>query len=286
MAPPGVVRCSGTIGGQAGETSTTGPVGSFGGIVCGPFRGKNQRFLGVHSQLFKLGRNAASVNDLTLSHARPSLVLAGRRLRLPSWRALGIAAALVLAVALLGAAAWFWNASQQQRGSAVFAEALTRHRAAEGPQATPEARMAAMSDLERILAEYPSNVMVPQAAFLLGNLRYGAGQFDRARAAYQVTVARSGSGTMATLARAGLGYAWEGERKFPEAAQAFEAALSGLKPTSFYYEELLSDLARVQERAGKKDTAIATYRRMLRELPRSPRVSEFRTRLATLGATP
>ena len=71
-----------------------------------------------------------------------------------------------------------------------------------------------------------------------------------------------------------------------EATQAFEAALSGLKPGSFYYEELLSDLARVQERSGKKDAAITTYRRLLRDLPRSPRVPEIKTRLATLGATP
>ena len=226
------------------------------------------------------------MNDSTISHARRSLSLAGRRLWLPSWRTLGIAVGAVIAVFLLAAAAWFWNASQQQRGSAVFAEALTRHRAAEAPQATPEARLAAMSDLERILAEYPSNVMVPQAAFLLGNLRFSAGDFARARAAYQITVARSSSPTMTTLARASLGYSWEGERKFPEATQAFEAALAGLKPTSFYYEELLSDLARVQERAGKKDAAVTTYRRMLRDLPRSPRVPEIRTRLATLGATP
>ena len=226
------------------------------------------------------------MNHPTISHARPSLSLAGRRLWLPSWRTLGIAGGVVIAVFLLGAAAWFWNASQQQRGSAVFAEALTRHRAAEGPQATPEARTAAMNELERILAEYPSNVMVPQAAFLLGNLRFSAGDFARARAAYQITVARSSSPTMTTLARASLGYSWEGERKFPEATQAFEAALAGLKPTSFYYEELLSDLARAQQRAGKKDAAITTYRRMLRELPRSPRAQEIRTRLATLGATP
>ena len=192
----------------------------------------------------------------------------------------------MLAVALLGAGIWFWSAAQQQRGSAAYADTLTRHRAAEGPQATPEAREAGMRDLERVLAEYPSNVMAPQAAYLLGNLRFAAGHYDRARAAYQVTVARAGAGTMATLARAGVGYAWEADRKFPEAARAFEGALADLKPTSFYYEELLSDLARTQERAGQKDTAIATYRRLLKDLPKSPRAPEIRTRLATLGATP
>jgi TolA-binding protein len=205
---------------------------------------------------------------------------------MPSWRTLAIGAGATLVVVLLAVGAWFWNASQQQRGSAAYAASLTNHRAAEAPQATGEARTAAMHDLERVLAEYPSNVMAPQAAYMLGNLRFATGQFDRARAAYQITVARAGSGTMATLARAGVGYAWEAERKLPEATQAFEAALSDLRPTSFYYEELLTDLARVQQRSGKKDAAITTYRRFLKDLPKSPRAPEIRTRLASLGATP
>ena len=242
--------------------------------------------MGVHSQLFKLGRNAATVNEAAASHEHRSWVLAGRRLTLPPWRTLGIVVAAVVTVALLGTGAWFWNATQQQRGSEAYAAALARHRAADAPQATPEARMAAMSDLERVLAEYPSNVMAPQAAFLLGNLRFAAGQYDRARAAYQVTSARAGAGTMTTLARADIGYAWEAERKLPEAAQAFESALSGLTPGSFYYEELLFDLARVQERADKKDAALATYRRILKELPKSARAPEVKARLASLGATP
>ena len=143
-----------------------------------------------------------------------------------------------------------------------------------------------MRDLERVLAEHPTHAMAPQAAYLLGNLRYAAGQHDRARAAYQVAIARSGGGTIATMARAGMGYAWEAERKLPEATQAFETALADLKPGAFYYEELLTDLARVQERAGKKDAAIATYRRMLKDLPKTARAPEIRTRLASLGATP
>ena len=236
--------------------------------------------------MFKLARNTATVNDATGSHEQRTVRLAGLRLTRPSWRTLAIGAGTVLAVVVLGAGAWFWNASQQQRGSAAYAATLTNHRAAEAPQATPEARAAAMRDLERVLAEYPSNVMAPQAAYLLGNLRYASSQFDRARAAYQITVARAGSATMSTLARAGIGYAWEAERKFPEATQAFESTLSELKPTSFYYEELLSDLARAQERSGKKDAAIATYRRFLKDLPKSPRAPEIKTRLASLGATP
>ena len=133
--------------------------------------------------MFKPGRSTAPAHDATVSHEALSLVLAGRRLTLPSWRTLGIVGGAMLAVALLGAGIWFWSAAQQQRGSAAYADTLSRHRAAEGPQATPEAREAGMRDLERVLAEYPSNVMAPQAAYLLGNLRFAAGHYDRARAA-------------------------------------------------------------------------------------------------------
>lgn len=205
---------------------------------------------------------------------------------LPPWRTLVITAGALVAVALLATGAWFWNASQQQRATAAYAETLGRHRAAEGTQVPVEAREAAIRDLERVLGQYPSGAMAPQAAYMLGNLRFVAGQHDRARAAYQLTITRSSGGTMATLARAGVGYSWEAERKFPEAVQAFEAALADLKPGAFYYEELLTDLARVQEQAGRKDAAIATYRRILKDVPRTARASEVRTRLGSLGATP
>ena len=143
-----------------------------------------------------------------------------------------------------------------------------------------------MRDLERMLGAHPTNAMAPQAAYLLGNLRFASGHYDRARAAYQLTVARVGGGTIATLARAGTGYSWEAERKLPEATQAFETALAELKPGAFYYEELLADLARVQEQSGKKDAAIATYRRLLKDRPLSVRAPEVRSRLGSLGATP
>ena len=95
------------------------------------------------------------MNDATASHEQRSLNLAGLRFTLPPWRTTALGAGAILAVALLGVGAWFWNASQQQRGSVAFAEALTTHRAAESAETTPEARAAAMRDLERLLAEYP-----------------------------------------------------------------------------------------------------------------------------------
>ena len=204
---------------------------------------------------------------------------------LPTWRTLAIITSAILAVLLVGLAGWLWTSAQQQRGMAVYAETLARARQGES-SASAEARMQAIRGLESVLAQYPSNSMAPQAAYELGNLRFAAHDYDKARAAYQVAIAKTGSGTLATLARAGIGYAWEAERKFTDAIQAYQTALADLKSAAFHYEDLLVDLARAQELAGKKDEAIATYRRILKDLPRSGRAADVRNRLASLGAAP
>jgi tetratricopeptide (TPR) repeat protein len=204
----------------------------------------------------------------------------------PTWSTLLMAVGVVALLGLLATGAWLWHGAQVERGSAAYGAALMRARPAESPDAPPEARTTATADLERALADYPSHPMAPQAAYSLGNVRFALGQYDKARAAWQIAAAKAGSGTIATLARAGIGYAWEAERKYAEAAQTFETELARLKPTEFYYEELLFDLARVQELGGKKDAAIATYRRILKDVPKSVRAAEIRSQLAFLGATP
>jgi len=203
----------------------------------------------------------------------------------PSRLTVGVVAGLIL-LAGISFGAWFWSEGQDRRATAAYVEAINRLGGNPASPPPPETRAAAARSLEAVLARYPSAAMAPLGAYELGNARYSERDWARARAAYEVAAARTGSPTLRALARAGIGYAWEAERKFPEATGAFEAALSGLRPTSFYYEELLSDLARTQERAGQKDAAIATYRRLLKDLPRSARAPEIRTRLASLGAPP
>src|SRR2546428_13420465 len=95
---------------------------------------------------------------------------------------------------------------------AAYADVMVRVAAAEGPQATAEARAAAARDLEAILARYPSAAAALQTADQLGNVRYGAGQYTAAPAAYEVGLSRGATGTLRTLAQAGRGYPWEAER--------------------------------------------------------------------------
>ena len=160
---------------------------------------------------------------------------------------------------------------------------MTRAQASQ-TQGSGDARASAIRELEAVLALYPSNVAAGQAAYELGNLRYLNREYPAARGAFEVALAKSAKGALRTLSRAGVAYTWESERDFAKAAGAFQAALHDLRPQDFLYEELVFGFARDQELSGQRDAAIATYRRLLQDLPRARRSDMARTRLAALGA--
>ena len=203
----------------------------------------------------------------------------------PSRLIVGVAAALLVVVGI-GVGAWFWSEAQNRRAEAAYVEAMNQLGGNAASPPSPQARAAAASSLERVLARYPSAAMAPLGAYELGNVRYGERDWGRARAAYEIAAARTGSPTLRALARAGVGHAWEAERNAAKAVESYQTALAGLKAGDFYYDELLLDLARAQEQATRKDAAVETYRKYLKELPKSPRVDEIKARLSRLGASP
>ena len=205
-------------------------------------------------------------------------------LTLPSARTLLIGVAAFVVAGLLAGGGWYWQATTQQRAMAVYAEAMTKAQPAQNPDATGETRAAAIRELEAALTQNPSGRGAAQVAYLLGNLRFQSQQYPQARAAYELALARGASRTLQTLSRGGVAYTWEAERNYPKAVDAFKAALEGLGPKDFFYEELLLGLGRTQELGGQKAEATATYRRAVTELPNSRRLDEIKARLAELGA--
>jgi tetratricopeptide (TPR) repeat protein len=202
---------------------------------------------------------------------------------LPPTRTLVIAGIVLLAVALAVLGGWAWWDAQQRHQLAAAAEVLARVPAAQAADATPEARAAAARDLEGLLQRYPSARTVPVTAYELGNLRFAAGEYAAARAAYEIALQRGATGTVGSMARAGVARSWEAERNFGRAAEAYGSLLTHVASRSFMYEDALIDQARTLELAGKKDEAIAAYQRVLKELPAAKRADDVRSRLAALG---
>jgi tetratricopeptide (TPR) repeat protein len=188
-----------------------------------------------------------------------------------------------LALLLVVGGAWFWLDTLAERAQAVHAEALAQAHTARNPQASAEARAAAVAALETALARAPGAMLTAQSAYELGNLRFDLGQYATARAAYDIARTRAQSATIRTLARAGIAATWEGERNFTNAVEAYAAALAPEKPGQFYYEDLLIGLARSQELAGRREDAIKSYQRVLKDVPKLRRETEVRGRLASLG---
>ncbi len=199
------------------------------------------------------------------------------------WFRLGLKiGAGALAVALLGLGAWLWQSRQESRGQLALAEAGQLVLQVETAQGSPEARERAINALQGVIERYPRLGLVPQAAYQLGNLRYAGGQYGAARGAYEVAIGKGATGSMRTLAALGIGYTWEAEKNYANAATAYESALKGLEPKSVLAEEGLLALARVQELGGKPAAALDTYRRVLKDMPESSRGEELRIRIASL----
>jgi tetratricopeptide (TPR) repeat protein len=198
------------------------------------------------------------------------------------WARLGLqAGAVVTALGLVGAGVWGWQRAQESRSVSALA-AATALLPAEGQPLTPELRERAIKAFEGVLADYPRQSTASQAAYELGNLKYAAGRYEEARSAYTVAAGKDASGTAGTLASIGIGYAWEAEKNYAEAAAAYQAAVKRLGPKDFLFEEALMAEARTQELAGKPAAAVDLYQRLLREAPDARRAEDLRGRLASL----
>lgn len=197
-----------------------------------------------------------------------------------------LAGAILVALGLVGFGGWTWYRSQQAQGAAALATAVELAQKALAPGAPPETRAGAVQALEAVIAQHPRYAGLPEAAYRLGNVRYEAREYAAARGAYQLALAQGATGAVRGLAAAGIGYTWEAEKDQAKAQSAFEAALAGLGPKDFLYESLLLDIARTQEFGGRRDAAVETYRRLLKDVPDSRRADDVRTRIASLQSAP
>jgi len=187
-----------------------------------------------------------------------------------------------LVVAVLGVAGWLWLRAEESRGQAALAASADLVAQADGPQATADARAKAIASLQTVLAQHGRSSAAVQAAYELGNLQYQAGDYAAARGAYEVALAKGAAGSLRTLAASGVGYTWEAQKNYANAVTAYEAVTRAVPPKEFFFEDALLDLARAQALAGKPADALATYERVLKDVPETRRAPDIRARIAEL----
>ena len=190
----------------------------------------------------------------------------------------------VLVVAVLGLAAWLWLRAEDSRGQAALAASADLVQQADGPQATPDVRARAIASLQAVLAQHGRSSAAVQAAYELGNLQYQVGDYAAARGAYEIALAKGAAGSLRTLAASSVGYTWEAQKNYANAVTAYEAVARAVPPKQFFFEDALLDLARAQALAGKPVEALATYERLLRDVPETRRAPDIRAKIAELQA--
>ncbi|PYM56568.1 MAG: hypothetical protein DMD77_15455 [Candidatus Rokuibacteriota bacterium] len=204
-------------------------------------------------------------------------------LRASRWGRWAGLALIILAAVGLGWGGWMvWSTRAESHGAVALAQARFLLAQAQTPNAVPEAKERAQKALEDVVAEYPRLSSGAQAAYQLGNLRFAAGQYPQARAAFQVARSRARSASLTSLASLGVGFTFEAEKNYEAAEKSFAETVKGASPKDFLYEEAMSDMARVQELGGKRAAALETYQKLLKELPDGRRAEELRARVATL----
>ena len=204
-------------------------------------------------------------------------------LRASRWGRWAGLALIILAAVGLGWGGWMvWSTRAESHGAVALAQARFLLAQAQTPNAVPEAKERAQKALEDVVAEYPRLSSGAQAAYQLGNLRFAAGQYPQARAAFQVARSRARSASLTSLASLGVGFTFEAEKNYEAAEKSFAETVKGAGSKDFLYEEAMSDMARVQELGGKRAAALETYQKILKELPDGRRAEELRARVATL----
>ena len=194
------------------------------------------------------------------------------------------------AVVVLAGLIWggwtLWKTRYETQGSIALTQARALAVQSQAPGASQETRQRAEKALQDVIAEYPRLSSVGQAAYLLGSLRYANAQYAAARAAFEVARDKASSPTLAALSALDLGYCWEAEKNYAEAEKAYRSAISSVGPKNFLYEEAMLDNAREQDLGGRREAAVETYQRLLKDLPDSRRAEEFRSRMASLQSPP
>jgi len=180
---------------------------------------------------------------------------------------------IVLGVAIGGAFYYLnYREHREKRAAELLAAGVLAYEAGNYPLA--------ISDLEKVQSEYPGTTVGGEAALLLSDTHYRAGNNEEARRVLLEFTARHGKKSpLSYQAYLLLGKAQENLEDFDEAAKAY---LSAEESARFDYQriEAVIGAARAFSRAEKDQEAIEEYQSLLDHYPDSPEAQRAELLLA------
>lgn len=143
----------------------------------------------------------------------------------------------------------------------------------------------ALAMAEAIAAEHPQFDHQHEADYLIGRCLGSLGRLEEARVAYRrAALSPQASQTeTAALAQWMIGETFFHQRRYDEAVAAYELCARGKFPR--WQAAALLQAGKCRLLLGQRDQAIASFERVVGELPDTPYSGEARQRLSALGAT-
>jgi predicted negative regulator of RcsB-dependent stress response len=197
---------------------------------------------------------------------------------------MGAAAVLVGVVAAWVIIGTYLQHRQDEAADALAGSFESYAKAVEG-KADPSQEKAARQSLAKVVEKYGATPAGIQARLALGDLLVEKGKYPEAEKVLNELCEEADlPPAMRPLAWHGLGLSLEGQKKYAEAAKAYESAMREAGPTLRNSYRL--DLARVQEAAGEKEAAIKSYSDAVAQPPDPTSLDMVRSRLVALGVDP
>lgn len=141
----------------------------------------------------------------------------------------------------------------------------------------------AASELQKVVTTYAGTRAAQEAVLTLNQVRLVNGQVELAAVGLQDFLKGSPDAQFKSPGYGLLGRALENSKRPGEAAQAYLSA-SGAAEVEYLKADLLLDAGRAFTSAGDRSTAAETYRRVIKDFPKSAARTEAEVRLAELTA--
>jgi len=192
------------------------------------------------------------------------------------------AAILLLAGGIVGGVLWY-DAQTARKAQDLEHEATLHYftRPADDPKKSDLNLKESVALYKKIVEEYPRTQTAPLALFQLGNALVQSNEVDAAIEAYKRFIVMYGSNTwLLGLVQQRLGYAYllKGDRD-----QAAKAYLSVPDiPGSLNRDQVLFELARLEESLSRPEGALAHYQDLMKNYPNSPLANEAAVRVKVL----
>ena len=207
-----------------------------------------------------------------------------------------VVAAIVI-VALVGGYSW-WRQSRNAKAGAALAQGLAVFEAPVVPPEAPKpgsampvqqpgtfqterAKLeAALPKLMEAADRYPNTDAGISARYYAAAVLAGLGRYADAEQQFQQVADKAGSGIYGRTARLGVAEAQVAQGKFDNAITIYREMSADTK-AQLPADGILMALGRACVQAGRKDEAVAAFKRVVDEFPQSPYSADARRELET-----